>query len=831
MKTRKRRRRARERARKLRAIGFKLLLVLLALLLIIGAVLLIDVFRRDSGFPEDEVRFYWEEGQLWVSWPELPEEERCRVYRYDAEKGSYVLVEELTDNELVLSDVREGEPVSLSLQAVQVKEDLFGRSKEKLSEKLELDVIPVSVKVPNVVKASDKETQQVTLQWQKDKTEYYEIYFLNQQGEWQYFAETASGETSLDFMQEENLPGRETPIQMAVRACYPQEDGVFLSALSAPVLLERSELMPPYVDVTWEKTTDNMYYLYWKESVGDLYEVQQWNYQKAVWEGLAVLNWDEPLEYRIGRISSSRNSRFRVITYDEDTAPEKRAEVAEPGIVNFWSELSPLYCTIWPIIDLEMYPDASSSEVLRRIPAGEALCVLAEENDRFQVMYDDTYGYVNSGYCLINLPEYLGDLCMYSIENSSSSVFRVHEYDMPHVTDTVLKGYEDVMLANGEVLVPYLYPCAQKLRVAAEKCQEDGYCLEIYDAFRPNETTRYLYDTATRLLDYPVTVPYAPGVLKTPAAENTLESENGEELPAEETVQPVSDPEDIYNHMMPEVLDTLLDMPPGALPTIGLTSDTVARVSQCSAESLIFLKNMSYETLSLLKSGVFDLDEQAASYLQSIQAQVDVTSLPKVRVDTSALGIPMDNKGGGVQALPIRDVAIWLSLPDDQLNAFKMYLESSVQTFHYVMTNNGAYRLGSFLAQSVSAHNRGIALDLTLRRWGAENALAMQTSMHDLSWYSAKEKNNGNADLLASYMMNAGFNDLSSEWWHFQDDETREKLNLDEYLVEGVSIEGWKKNDSGWYYQLADGTYYQSVTVEIDGTNRTFDENGYCDRD
>ena len=84
------------------------------------------------------------------------------------------------------------------------------------------------------------------------------------------------------------------------------------------------------------------------------------------------------------------------------------------------------------------------------------------------------------------------------------------------------------------------------------------------------------------------------------------------------------------------------------------------------------------------------------------------------------------------------------------------------------MTNNGAYSLGSFLATGTSRHNYGLALDLTLvDSTGTE--LAMQTSMHDLSWYSASANNNANANLLRDIMVGAGFIGIASEWWHFND--------------------------------------------------------------
>ena len=147
-------------------------------------------------------------------------------------------------------------------------------------------------------------------------------------------------------------------------------------------------------------------------------------------------------------------------------------------------------------------------------------------------------------------------------------------------------------------------------------------------------------------------------------------------------------------------------------------------------------------------------------------------------------------------------------------------------TYQSVMTND-TYNLSAFLAKVTSAHNRGIALDLTLRDRNSDEDIPMQSKMHDLSWNSVVAQDNENARLLESYMTEAGFAGLSSEWWHFQDDETRTDIGLNGYLEKGVSIEGWKSDNIGWRYQKADGSFYKAITVEVEGTMCGFDENGY----
>ncbi len=148
-------------------------------------------------------------------------------------------------------------------------------------------------------------------------------------------------------------------------------------------------------------------------------------------------------------------------------------------------------------------------------------------------------------------------------------------------------------------------------------------------------------------------------------------------------------------------------------------------------------------------------------------------------------------------------------------------------TYFKLMTDNGRFGLGSFLARVTSAHNRGIALDLTLETLADGKALAMQSEMHDLSWYSAVYRNNDNAKRLEKYMTGVGMRGLSSEWWHFQDDATREAIKLNTYLSKGVDASGWTRDDQGWRWRNESGVPQKNTSITVDGVRWTLDSNGY----
>ena len=353
---------------------------------------------------------------------------------------------------------------------------------------------------------------------------------------------------------------------------------------------------------------------------------------------------------------------------------EGSSYAAESEFIPFETHESAIYATVWPLIDLQAYWEVNRSEVAAIAKAGTALCVVEERNGMFGVRIQDSVCYIDSDYCMINLPDYMGNLCSYQITNSTASKYLIHEFEIPKVSSVVTKGYQSVRQSDGSFLVPLLYPTAQKLISVAKAATAAGYRLKIYDSFRPQVATRDIFQKTYAILD--------------------------DEIPAK-------------------------------------THTGVSRKS---------------------------------------------LNLPK-------------------------------AANDEEL------------TYRQVMTN-GTYGLNDFLAQGTSRHNYGVALDLTLEDLYSGDEISMQTQIHDLSWYSVTSRNNANARLLATFMKEAGFGTLFSEWWHFQDDENYKKLSL-EPLRNGISAQGWICDSIGWRYRDAVGTICRLETVTVDGIEYTFGFNGY----
>ena len=149
-------------------------------------------------------------------------------------------------------------------------------------------------------------------------------------------------------------------------------------------------------------------------------------------------------------------------------------------------------------------------------------------------------------------------------------------------------------------------------------------------------------------------------------------------------------------------------------------------------------------------------------------------------------------------------------------------------TYLHAMTN-GTYSLNWFFASGANSHNFGTAIDLTIARIDTGEECEMQSPIHELSWLSTLDRNNEDADRLQKYMKDGGYATLFSEWWHFQDNDAHGKYGVGA-LQDGISIEGWKKDDTGWRYRLKDGSFYTDTTETIGDNVYTFDQEGYVPR-
>lgn len=699
-------------------------------------------------------------------------------------------------------------PMTVQVQAAVEGKNLLGMPRRLSSRKLTAEVGYAELGAPKAVGTPGPGS--LSLSWEQpgQVPELYEVFSL-EDGAARPVASTGGRQVDLAVLKQGGalaLPGYHHALEIFVRAGIRGEGYVLCGPASNTIRVERQDLLGDELNLVSRETEPRVFTLEWDETRGEYYELQEWS-----GEGWTLLETLEPAErftYELGRLGSGSRHRFQVVAKDGNGTVRSWEEA------DFFASVDPLYATVWPIIDQPFYEQADgNSASLGKIPGGTALCVLEESGDWFQVRYKDQYGWVDSRFCMINLPEYTGDHCAYDITNSYRSVFKVHESPIALITDQVVKGFEHIQEEDGQFLVPYLYPCAKKLLSAAQAAEQDGYRLKIYEAFRPNEATRFLYDTTAAQLDWaalaydeeagknedgsfpavdPVTgwvVNLADGLLADPETGENISREDLALRQAEEEAAGTQEPP-----------------PPDGAPWPGPDGQPLTPAGPQDSVPAPEAPGPGQPFFTLPEEG-------EGGSLDPVEPQESgIPSAPQ------EAGPPEDGPEHGTEDRTENGTENGTEAGEE---------EPEYETYFQIMTNNGRFGLGSFLAKVASAHNRGIALDLTLERLDSGEELEMQSAIHDLSWYSAAYLNNSNAKLLEHYMTSAGMRGLSSEWWHFQDDETREAIGLSSYLFKGVDLGGWTRDGQGWRYRNPEGAVYKNTTITVDGKRYTADQDGY----
>lgn len=586
-------------------------------------------------------------------------------------------------------------------------------------------------RVENLTWEADPNADTVRVTFDMDKYTTARLYYKNTDGSLTQIGTLSSGDMTLFFGENGQfpVPDLEGSHSFVVDA-YTRKDGyTYYGLITDGFSIVREDLLGTELLLNCVDEGTNDFTLTWNETKGERYEVQQYDEENKAWVTVHTVGRDEERTYYTGHLPRYSQFRYRVVALGGQTLPGT-IFAAVPAEVQVETGASVVYSTIWPIQDLNVYSDPTKTEIIGTVYGADAFCVLDVEEDLFYVRTDDGYGYIDSRYCMINLPEMIGDLCWYNITNSYASLYMAHEFEIPEVTNTVIKGYEDIQIDEDEYLVPLLYPVAQRLEKAAFAAREEGYVLKIYDSFRPRKATVDLYEKASKLEDSPIP-DYTFVYPKNPVT--------GEKAPRPEK-DPVTGEDLPLGTIWHEFLEIEMPEPPPTEPT----------------------------------------DPNAPTE-------------PPEPTDPNAPTEPVDD---------------------------------GRPTYSELMTDYDRYPLYYFLANGTSRHNQGIAMDLTIADLETGKDVEMQTSIHDLTWYSELENNNKEAKLLAKIMEGAGFTGLISEWWHFQDNDVWYDLEP-EHLWYGVSAECWMADDHGWRYRRYNGYCFADCSREIDGVVYTFDEEGY----
>lgn len=683
-----------------------------------------------------ELRYY-DGGYTYFTWPESSYTDGYLLQFFVTEDdGSQRLIyaQRLLDNAYAIPDVPLDRALTIRIWGYKMYSFPFQDFKRiRYSENyLELTTDFAPPQIENLTWEADPETDQVVVRFEMDDLTTARMYYVDPEGQTTQIDTLTEPGVTLCFGDGEayNVPGLDGSHTFAFDAFSQTDSYTYYGILTDWFTVVREDLLGRDIVLTCTDEGYNAYTLTWNETKGDYYEVQYYDDASGEWVTLHRVELDEERVYYTGHLERYSQYRFRVVALGGQTM--ENSEFAATGNeISVETGASLIYSTIWPIQDLEVYSDPEKTEIIGTAPAASAYCILDLENGMFRVRFEDGFGYIDSNYCMINLPEFIGGLCLYNITNSYESIYMVHEFEIPKVTGTVIKGYENVELAEDEYLVPLLYPTALKLETAAKAALEEGYQIKIYDSFRPHKATTNIYTEASKYVDTLI-----PDEIWVTEEERKALKRNGKE----ETL--------LWFNFLKEDLD----IPDELIPPKGTYVSPSGTRETGTAEG-------SAET-------------------GEVTEPVEVT------------------------------------------------LEDYRPTYQELMLGNTSYSLANFLARSVSRHNYGIAMDMTLVQTSTGEELEMQSSMHDLSWYSELKQNNSNAKILTRIMTGNGFTGLTSEWWHFQDNDVYAELDL-KYCESGITPECWMADDLGWRYRLSDGSYVTGGDREIGGVTYTFDENGY----
>lgn len=369
--------------------------------------------------------------------------------------------------------------------------------------------------IENLLWTADPAADSVTITFDMRDGDCARLYYLDEQGH-SLLRTLESGETTITFGPEGDLPMLEhgTACKLQLESFRDQSGSTFVSCPSDTITLIREDLLDRDLRVQLTDEGDNICTLIWSETKGETYELQVRTSERDPWTTILTVEQTGKRVYTTDRLRAFSNYDFRVVALGGQCAEDGVAAVSD--VTRFRTGVSVLYSTIWPIKELKVYTTPEMTETLGTVAGGATLCVVEDHGTVFGIRWDDeTIGYIDSNYCMINVAEYLGDLCAYDITNSYYSIYKINKYDIPRVTGTVIVGYEHVKLQDGTYLVPLLYPVAQKLMAAGLKAYEAGYRLKIFDAYRPNRATVMLYDRAEKLLEDPV-----PGKIPDPTEDD-----------------------------------------------------------------------------------------------------------------------------------------------------------------------------------------------------------------------------------------------------------------------------------------------------------------------
>ena len=503
-----------------RRVMIRLVILLLLLALIAGVVwvFLLPYLRAESHMASGEnlVLRHISSGEIELSWPEVKSADYYRVEVFhevevENKKGKKEMEQQLLcrkdlagTTSCVLPKLPWDEELTIRVNTMVIYE-FPGEDRVRLGESpIEVTICLQPPTVSQVHWEADTENDSIFINFYMDRGHKARLWHLDENQNWKLLKTLDEPQTTVTFGEKGDLPMLEHGQYGVLRLDVYREgqNVVYYSMTTENITVIREDLLDRDLRLELTDQGDNVCTLTWNETKGEYYELQMREHSGDEWITICTVEQTGERSFTTEHLKAYRDYSFRVVAQGGQ-APEG-AFAAESEICGFRTAEALLYSTIWPLKELNVYSDPALTEAIGKVAGGTTLCVAEVHEKSFGIPWNGGIAYIESNYVLIDLAEYLGELCAYDITNSYYSRYTFNKYAFPEITGRVIVGYEKIKLADGTYLVPLLYPVAQRLLTAAQNAYDAGYRLKIYDSYRPNRATVVLYNKAEELLDKPV---------------------------------------------------------------------------------------------------------------------------------------------------------------------------------------------------------------------------------------------------------------------------------------------------------------------------------------
>ena len=124
------------------------------------------------------------------------------------------------------------------------------------------------------------------------------------------------------------------------------------------------------------------------------------------------------------------------------------------------------------------------------VKGGQPFRIQKETGKWWRISYSGKKGYVRHCFCMVNLADLRSDI-VFHITNASGSIFTSSGKPLSIYGKKLYAAgkVENAHIGRKEYIVPLLYSTAKKVIKAQKMALKDGYCLKIYDSYRPHSVS------------------------------------------------------------------------------------------------------------------------------------------------------------------------------------------------------------------------------------------------------------------------------------------------------------------------------------------------------